>query len=150
MHHRRLFSDRGSCTYFYGITYFLFLLLHSLLFSFAEYLTQVDLGKEKETQEIKAREEFDKGKRKATTVVELLEKLSKPGQIALYYCGGLEILSQALTDCECSNNCVSPLITFFSFFLVDCFKQKTDFRLDWIRRLEAEKEITIICSKSLC
>ncbi|XP_005720901.1 tetratricopeptide repeat protein 12 [Pundamilia nyererei] len=64
-----------------------------------EYLTQVDLGKEKETQEIKAREEFDKGKRKATTVVELLEKLSKPGQIALYYCGGLEILSQALTDC---------------------------------------------------
>uniref|UniRef100_A0A3P8QEL9 Tetratricopeptide repeat domain 12 n=1 Tax=Astatotilapia calliptera TaxID=8154 RepID=A0A3P8QEL9_ASTCA len=85
-----------------------------------EYLTQVDLGKEKETQEIKAREEFDKGKRKATTVVELLEKLSKPGQIALYYCGGLEILSQALTDCECSNNCVSPLITVFSFFLVDC------------------------------
>uniref|UniRef100_A0A3P9CFU9 Uncharacterized protein n=1 Tax=Maylandia zebra TaxID=106582 RepID=A0A3P9CFU9_9CICH len=85
-----------------------------------KYLTQVDLGKEKETQEIKAREEFDKGKRKATTVVELLEKLSKPGQIALYYCGGLEILSQALTDCECSNNCVSPLITVFSFFLVDC------------------------------
>ncbi|KAL3991953.1 endoplasmic reticulum chaperone BiP [Sarotherodon galilaeus] len=64
-----------------------------------EYLTQVDLEKEKETQEIKAREEFDKGERKATTVVELLEKLSKPGQIALYYCGGLEILSQALTDC---------------------------------------------------
>lgn len=116
MHHRRLFSDRGSCTYCYGITYFLFLLLHSLLFSFAEYLTQVDLGKEKETQEIKAREEFDKGKRKATTVVELLEKLSKPGQIALYYCGGLEILSQALTDCECSNNCFS-FNHCFQFFL---------------------------------
>uniref|UniRef100_A0A669E095 Tetratricopeptide repeat domain 12 n=1 Tax=Oreochromis niloticus TaxID=8128 RepID=A0A669E095_ORENI len=99
MHHRRLFSDRGSCTYCCGITYFLFFLLYSLLFSFAEYLTQVDLEKEKETQEIKAKEEFDKGERKATTVVELLEKLSKPGQIALYYCGGLEILSQALTDC---------------------------------------------------
>ncbi|XP_030600535.1 tetratricopeptide repeat protein 12 isoform X2 [Archocentrus centrarchus] len=63
-----------------------------------EYLTQVDLEKEKETQEIKASGEFDKGERKATIVVELLEKLSNPSQIALYYCGGLEILSQALTD----------------------------------------------------
>lgn len=129
------------------------------LFSFAEYLTQVDLEKEKETQEIKAREEFDKGERKATIVVELLEKLSKPSQIALYYCGGLEILSQALTDCECSNNCVSPLITLFTLSLVFCFSgapicwfyvknniRRRDFRLDWLRRREALKEITIICS----
>uniref|UniRef100_A0A3Q0QVA5 Uncharacterized protein n=1 Tax=Amphilophus citrinellus TaxID=61819 RepID=A0A3Q0QVA5_AMPCI len=86
-----------------------------------KYLTQVDLEKEKETQEIKASGEFDKGERKATIVVELLEKLSNPSQIALYYCGGLEILSQALTDCECSNNCVSPLITLFSLSLVHCF-----------------------------
>ncbi|XP_071756801.2 tetratricopeptide repeat protein 12 [Centroberyx gerrardi] len=64
-----------------------------------EYLTQVDLEEERESQERSAREEFDKGEEKATTVPQLLEKLSRPEQIPLYYCGGLELLSQAITDC---------------------------------------------------
>ncbi|KAM7413322.1 hypothetical protein PAMA_020625 [Pampus argenteus] len=64
-----------------------------------EYLTMVDLEEKKESQEMNAREEFDKGERKATTVPQLLEKLSRPGQLPFYYCGGLEILSQAVTDC---------------------------------------------------
>lgn len=49
-----------------------------------------------------AMQEFDKGDARATAVPQLLEELSKPGQMPLYYCGGLEILSHAVTDCECS------------------------------------------------
>ncbi|TKS81039.1 Tetratricopeptide repeat protein 12 [Collichthys lucidus] len=65
----------------------------------AEYLTQVDLEEERESQEMNAMQRFDKGDEKATTVLHLLEKLSKAEQMPLYYCGGFEILSQAVTDC---------------------------------------------------
>ncbi|GLD57318.1 tetratricopeptide repeat protein 12 [Lates japonicus] len=64
-----------------------------------EYLTQVDLEEEREHQERNARQDFDKGEGKATAVPRLLEKLSRPGQMPLFYCGGLEILLQAVTDC---------------------------------------------------
>ncbi|XP_051254268.1 tetratricopeptide repeat protein 12 isoform X1 [Dicentrarchus labrax] len=63
------------------------------------YLTQVDLEEERESQEVNAMQEFDKGDGKATTVPQLLEKLSRPSQMSFYYCGGFEILSQAVTDC---------------------------------------------------
>lgn len=72
-------------------------------FLHAEYLTQVDLEEEKESQEMNARREFDKGEGKATTVPQLLEKLSRPGQPPFFYSRGLEILLQAVTDCECSS-----------------------------------------------
>ncbi|KAE8277721.1 Tetratricopeptide repeat protein 12 [Larimichthys crocea] len=64
-----------------------------------EYLTQVDLEEERDSQEMNAMQRFDKGDEKATTVLHLLEKLSKAEQMPLYYCGGFEILSQAVTDC---------------------------------------------------
>uniref|UniRef100_UPI0037E71761 tetratricopeptide repeat protein 12 n=1 Tax=Semicossyphus pulcher TaxID=241346 RepID=UPI0037E71761 len=64
-----------------------------------EYLTQVHLEEEREGQEINAMQDFDKGRGKARRVPQLLEKLSKPGQMPLYYRGGVEILSQAVTDC---------------------------------------------------
>lgn len=47
-------------------------------------------------------QEFDRGDAKARTVPQLLEKLSRPGQMPFYYCGGFEILSQAVTECECT------------------------------------------------
>ncbi|XP_070685928.1 tetratricopeptide repeat protein 12 [Pempheris klunzingeri] len=64
-----------------------------------EYMTQLHLEEETESQEKSARQEFDKGHRNATTVPQLLEKLSRPNQMPFYYCGGLEILSQAVADC---------------------------------------------------
>ncbi|XP_029372794.1 tetratricopeptide repeat protein 12 isoform X2 [Echeneis naucrates] len=64
-----------------------------------EYLIRVDLEQERENQEMQARQEFDKGEAKATTVPELLEKLSRPGQIPFYYSTGLKILLQAVTEC---------------------------------------------------
>ncbi|XP_022609533.1 tetratricopeptide repeat protein 12-like [Seriola dumerili] len=63
-----------------------------------EYLIQVGLEAERENQEMNAREEFDKGEVKARTVPQLLEKLSRPGQMPLFYRGGLELLLQAVTD----------------------------------------------------
>ncbi|XP_070762621.1 tetratricopeptide repeat protein 12 [Enoplosus armatus] len=64
-----------------------------------DYLAQADLEEERESQEMNAMQEFDKGGGKSTIVPHLLEKLSRPGQMPFYYCGGLEILSQAVTDC---------------------------------------------------
>ncbi|XP_064158503.1 tetratricopeptide repeat protein 12 isoform X2 [Anguilla rostrata] len=64
-----------------------------------QYLTQVDLEEKKEVQEKRSRDEFEKGKEEALTVHLLLEKLKKPEQMIMYYCGGLELLSQAITDC---------------------------------------------------
>ncbi|CAB1348513.1 unnamed protein product [Coregonus sp. 'balchen'] len=69
-----------------------------------EYLTQVDLEEERECQESKAWEEFDKGEEKATTVLQLLKKLDRPDQFPLYYCGGLNLLSHAITDCQMDVN----------------------------------------------
>ncbi|KAJ8368253.1 hypothetical protein SKAU_G00082810 [Synaphobranchus kaupii] len=64
-----------------------------------QYLTQVDLEEKKEVEEKGAWDAFAKGKEKAVTVHLLLEKLNKPEQMIMYYCGGLELLSQAITDC---------------------------------------------------
>ncbi|XP_029027046.1 tetratricopeptide repeat protein 12 [Betta splendens] len=64
-----------------------------------EYLIQVDLEEDRETQEMNARKTFEKGEGNSTTVPLLLEKLSSPGQMPLFYCGGLEILSHTITDC---------------------------------------------------
>ncbi|MED6243720.1 hypothetical protein ATANTOWER_025744, partial [Ataeniobius toweri] len=63
------------------------------------YLDLVDLEEKTDSQERKARQELEKGERKATAVPQLLEKLSRPGQMPLYYCGVLESLSPAVTDC---------------------------------------------------
>ncbi|XP_061682610.1 tetratricopeptide repeat protein 12-like isoform X5 [Syngnathoides biaculeatus] len=65
-----------------------------------EYLTKMDLDEKKESQELNARQDFDKGVEKAKLIPLLLEKLTEPGQMLLYYCGILEILSQAVTDCS--------------------------------------------------
>ncbi|XP_029302549.1 LOW QUALITY PROTEIN: tetratricopeptide repeat protein 12 [Cottoperca gobio] len=64
-----------------------------------EYLAQVDLEEGRESQEMNAMQDFDMGERNAIRVPQLLEKLSRPGQLPWFYCGGLEILSQAITDC---------------------------------------------------
>ncbi|XP_037534090.1 tetratricopeptide repeat protein 12 [Nematolebias whitei] len=64
-----------------------------------EYLDLVAVEEERERQEMNARQDLVKGETKATAVPQLLEKLSRMNQVPLFYCGGLEILSQAVTDC---------------------------------------------------
>lgn len=71
-------------------------------FSLVEYLDLVDSEEKREIEEMSARQDLNKGERKATVVLQLLEKLSKPAQMPFYYCGGLEVLSQIVTDCEYS------------------------------------------------
>ncbi|XDV32372.1 hypothetical protein PO909_003219 [Leuciscus waleckii] len=63
------------------------------------YLRQVDLEEKVALEEKAAWEELQAGTRQATAVSELLKKLDRPSEINLYYCGGLELLSQAIKDC---------------------------------------------------
>uniref|UniRef100_A0A673INX2 Tetratricopeptide repeat domain 12 n=1 Tax=Sinocyclocheilus rhinocerous TaxID=307959 RepID=A0A673INX2_9TELE len=62
------------------------------------YLRQVDLEEKASLQEKTAWEELQEGTEQAMAVPELLKKLDRPSEINLYYCGGLELLSQAIKD----------------------------------------------------
>ena len=81
----------------------------SFIFLLAEYLTHLELSEERERQELSATEEFNRGGQKSSIVPQLLEKLSRPNQSPLYYCRGLELLSKAITDCECTKGTSSPI-----------------------------------------
>ncbi|XP_077467723.1 tetratricopeptide repeat protein 12 [Stigmatopora argus] len=65
-----------------------------------EYLCKIELEEKREHEEFNARQDFDKGVQKAKLIPQLLDKLSEPGQMLLYYCGILEILCQVVTDCS--------------------------------------------------
>nr|XP_005905187.1 PREDICTED: tetratricopeptide repeat protein 12 [Bos mutus] len=64
-----------------------------------EYLNQVDLREKADIQEKEAQESLDSGKNSAVTTKNLLETLSKPDQIPLFYAGGIEILTEMMKDC---------------------------------------------------
>uniref|UniRef100_A0A4W2I9Y9 Tetratricopeptide repeat protein 12 n=2 Tax=Bos TaxID=9903 RepID=A0A4W2I9Y9_BOBOX len=64
-----------------------------------EYLNQVDLREKADVQEKEAQESLDSGKNSAVTTKNLLETLSKPDQIPLFYAGGIEILTEMMKDC---------------------------------------------------
>ncbi|XP_006151091.1 tetratricopeptide repeat protein 12 isoform X2 [Tupaia chinensis] len=64
-----------------------------------EYLNQVDLRERADLQEKEARALLDSGKNTAVTTKNLLETLSKPNQIPLFYAGGIEILTEMMQDC---------------------------------------------------
>ncbi|KAK1786519.1 hypothetical protein P4O66_017647, partial [Electrophorus voltai] len=63
-----------------------------------EYLTQVDLEENKTLQEKAVREELEEGRDEAMVVPDLLKKLNKPNELDLYYCGGVELLLQAVKE----------------------------------------------------
>uniref|UniRef100_A0A673II76 Tetratricopeptide repeat domain 12 n=1 Tax=Sinocyclocheilus rhinocerous TaxID=307959 RepID=A0A673II76_9TELE len=73
------------------------------------YLRQVDLEEKASLQEKTAWEELQEGTEQAMAVPELLKKLDRPSEINLYYCGGLELLSQAIKDCNFSSSVFSCL-----------------------------------------
>ncbi|XP_047375226.1 tetratricopeptide repeat protein 12 [Sciurus carolinensis] len=64
-----------------------------------EYLNQVDLREKADLQEKEAHELLDSGKNTAVTTKNLLESLSKPDQMPLFYAGGIEILTEMMKDC---------------------------------------------------
>ncbi|XP_035300552.1 tetratricopeptide repeat protein 12 isoform X2 [Cricetulus griseus] len=64
-----------------------------------ESLNQVTLQEKADLQEKEARESLDSGKNTAMTTKNLLETLSKPDQTPLFYAGGIEILTEMMTDC---------------------------------------------------
>nr|XP_008969963.2 tetratricopeptide repeat protein 12 isoform X3 [Pan paniscus]XP_054950823.1 tetratricopeptide repeat protein 12 isoform X3 [Pan paniscus]XP_054950824.1 tetratricopeptide repeat protein 12 isoform X3 [Pan paniscus] len=64
-----------------------------------DYLNQVDLQEKADLQEKEAHELLDSGKNTAVTTKNLLETLSKPDQIPLFYAGGIEILTEMINEC---------------------------------------------------
>uniref|UniRef100_H3BFT5 Tetratricopeptide repeat domain 12 n=1 Tax=Latimeria chalumnae TaxID=7897 RepID=H3BFT5_LATCH len=63
------------------------------------YVTQVEIAERKSFQEKEALEEFEQGKEAATSVKELLQKLAKTNQVAIYYAGGIKLLTEWIKDC---------------------------------------------------
>uniref|UniRef100_F7I3S8 Tetratricopeptide repeat protein 12 n=1 Tax=Callithrix jacchus TaxID=9483 RepID=F7I3S8_CALJA len=64
-----------------------------------DYLNQVDLQEKADRQEKEAHALLDSGKNTAVTTKNLLETLSKPDQIPLFYAGGIEILTEIIKEC---------------------------------------------------
>lgn len=59
------------------------------------------LEEKKAFQEETALRELNDGKKDAVVIPDLLTKLDRPKEHNLYYCGGVEFLTQAITDSEC-------------------------------------------------
>ena len=100
-------------------------------FSHVEYLSQVESAERRECEERRAWEECQKVQEEAKSMataatvtgglLEILQKLGRPDEMSLYYCGGVELLSHAITDCECRSYLSSPLLSsllFSSSFLL--------------------------------
>lgn len=81
------------------------------------------MEEKKERQEINAMQQFNRGDEKATVVPQLLEKLSRPDQMPSYYCGGFDLLSEAVTDCESSFRRSFSQLTFFEVSLCPLLPQ---------------------------
>uniref|UniRef100_F6T9F8 Uncharacterized protein n=1 Tax=Monodelphis domestica TaxID=13616 RepID=F6T9F8_MONDO len=62
-------------------------------------LNKVDQKEKVELQEKIALEELESGKESAVTTKNLLKSLSKPDQTALFYAGGLQLLTELMKDC---------------------------------------------------
>ncbi|XP_043851128.1 tetratricopeptide repeat protein 12 isoform X2 [Dromiciops gliroides] len=62
-------------------------------------LNKVDQREKAELQEKFARQELESGKESAVTTKNLLQALSKPDQIPLFYTGGMQLLTELMKDC---------------------------------------------------
>ncbi|XP_064650967.1 tetratricopeptide repeat protein 12-like [Lineus longissimus] len=63
-----------------------------------DYLAEVDLAQTSEEDERSANELFEGGDTAVKGLVEVIEKLKKPGQLPLYYSGGMRILAKAIVS----------------------------------------------------
>ncbi|XP_068096873.1 tetratricopeptide repeat protein 12 isoform X2 [Hyperolius riggenbachi] len=63
------------------------------------YLNEIDFKERKHKLEQKALQDLEAGDETAISVTQLLQKLSVEDQIPLYYCGGIQLLSQTMKDC---------------------------------------------------
>ncbi|XP_060106825.1 tetratricopeptide repeat protein 12 isoform X2 [Heteronotia binoei] len=62
-------------------------------------MNEVDLEEKRQREEEKATEEFESGRCKAVSVSQLLQKLSRPNENALFYAGGIQLLTGTVQDC---------------------------------------------------
>ncbi|XP_072467180.1 tetratricopeptide repeat protein 12 isoform X3 [Notamacropus eugenii] len=64
-----------------------------------DLLNKVDQQEKAESQEKLALQELESGKESAVTTKNLLQALSKPDQIPLFYTGGMQLLTGLMKDC---------------------------------------------------
>nr|XP_056716702.1 tetratricopeptide repeat protein 12 [Euleptes europaea] len=62
-------------------------------------MNEVDLEEKRQREEDKATEELESGKYTAMSVNTLLQKLSRPNESALFYVGGIQLLTDTMQDC---------------------------------------------------
>lgn len=60
----------------------------------------MDLEEKKALQEETALRELNDRQERAMAIPDLLTKLDRPSEHNLYYCGGVALLAQAVTDSE--------------------------------------------------
>ncbi|KAL8173544.1 UNVERIFIED_CONTAM: hypothetical protein K2H54_006325, partial [Gekko kuhli] len=61
-------------------------------------LNEVDLEEKREREEEEATKEFESGRCRAVSVNQLLQKLSRPNENALFYAGGIQLLTRVIQD----------------------------------------------------
>ncbi|XP_036603692.1 tetratricopeptide repeat protein 12 [Trichosurus vulpecula] len=64
-----------------------------------DFLNKVDQQEKAELQEKLALQELESGKEAAVTTKNLLQALSEPDQIPLFYTGGMQLLTELMKDC---------------------------------------------------
>ncbi|XP_062995095.1 tetratricopeptide repeat protein 12 [Elgaria multicarinata webbii] len=62
-------------------------------------INEVDLEEKRQYEEERALQELESGKQVSVSVIELLQKLSKPDENAFFYAGGIRLLTKAIQDC---------------------------------------------------
>lgn len=65
-------------------------------------MNEVDSAEKRQCEEDKATQELESGRRGAVSVKKLLQKLSRPNESALFYAGGIQLLTDTIQDCKYS------------------------------------------------
>ncbi|XP_048367907.1 tetratricopeptide repeat protein 12 isoform X1 [Sphaerodactylus townsendi] len=62
-------------------------------------LNEVDLEEKRQREEEETTKELESGKCTAVSVIKLLQKLNRPNENALFYVGGIQLLTDTIKDC---------------------------------------------------
>ncbi|NXC80924.1 TTC12 protein, partial [Cercotrichas coryphoeus] len=69
---------------------------------FKDCVNEAELEEKRVRDEERAEREAQAGSAAASSIQELLQRISSPGQDILYYTGGIRLLAEAVSSCECS------------------------------------------------
>ena len=67
-------------------------------------MQEVELARRTEEEETSAKALFDTGAMEATGLVDLMRRVNKPGELPMYYGGGLRLIKEVLRNGMCVFN----------------------------------------------